>query len=232
VPSGARRLTLQDVDNIGADRDLAARSFAWHEQVSGLSPVGHRQVVGAAQSTVQALTITAGAVTGHYKTLRPGAAGVECVDMRGDGTVPRESAQLPGVVTIPLAQSHGAIASTSDALLVVQDVLTDRQTGPWQGRGELGLDLPDVIEAGRPFEIRITGTDRAANVTCRIVDLATGLPVDAPRPADGVGGDDVLARAAPRPAGLYRVSADGGGSSRVSQLVLSVPPAAPVVNAG
>jgi hypothetical protein len=220
--SSARRLTPQDIAGIGADADLAARSFAWHEQISTLSLTGHIQVVGAAQPTVQALTIESGTVTGHHQTLRPGAVGVECVDMGGDGTVPRESAQLPELPAMPLAQSHGAIASTSEALLIVQDVLTDRRTGPWQGAGELGLDLPDVIDAGRRFEVRVTGADRANNITCRIFDVATGLQVDAPRLIRT--DDGILAPADPRPAGLYRVSIDGGGTSPVSQLVMTVPP--------
>ena len=221
VRSGARRLTPQDIADMGGDADLAARSFAWHERLSGSPPTGHVQVVGAAQPTVQALTIEAGTVTGHQQTLRPGAFAVQRVDMGGDGTVPRESAQLPALPAMPLAQSHGAIASTSEALLIVQDVLTDRRTGPWQGAGKLGLDLPDVVDAGRGFEIRVTGADRATDVTCRITDVARGRQVDAPRPVRA--GGSVLASADPRPAGLYRVSVDGGGTSGVSQLVMAVP---------
>jgi hypothetical protein len=33
-----------------------------------------------------------------------------------------------------------------------------------QGAGELGLDLPDIIDAGRPFAIGITGADRTYDV--------------------------------------------------------------------
>jgi hypothetical protein len=43
-----------------------------------------------------------------------------------------------------------------------------------QGAGELGLDLPDIIDAGRPFAIGITGADRTYDVSCRVTDLATG----------------------------------------------------------
>ena len=218
--SGARRLTPQDIAGLGANADLAARSFAWHEQISTVPVTGHIQVVGAAQPTVQALTIEAGTVTGHHYTLRPGAAGVEFVNLGGDGTVPRESAQLPDLPAMALAQSHGAIASTSEAVLIALDVLTDRRTGPWQGAGELGLDLPDVVDAGRPFEIGVTGADRTHDVTCRIIDVATGLQVDAPRLVST--GDGVLAPAEPRPTGLYRVSIDGGGTSQVSQLLMVV----------
>jgi pimeloyl-ACP methyl ester carboxylesterase len=221
--TGARRLTPQDVADMGASAELAARSFAWHEQLSSFPLVGHIQVVGAVQPTVQALTIKAGTVTGYRHTLRLGAAGVDRVDMGGDGTVPRESAQLPALPAMPLAQSHGAIAATSEALLIVQDVLTDRRTGPWQGAGELGLDLPDVVAVGRPFEIRVTGADRALDATCRVIDVATGLQVDAPRLMHT--GDGILASADPRSAGLYRVSAEGGGSSRVSQLLMAAPAA-------
>jgi hypothetical protein len=161
-------------------------------------------------------------VTGHRHTLRPGAAGVNHVDMGGDGTVPRESAQLPELVAMPLAQSDGAIGSTSEAVLIVQDVLTDRRTGPWQGAGELGLDLPDVVDAGQRFVVRVTGADRVTDATCRIIDVATGLQVDAPRLIRT--DDGVIAPADPRPSGLYRVHIDGSGTSQVSQLVMTVPP--------
>jgi hypothetical protein len=221
---GARRLTPSDMGDVGGDPDLAEASFTWHQQIAGVSPLGHVQVAGAKQPTVQALTIDAGTVIGHKYTLRPpkGANGaVTQVDLGGDGTVPRESAQLPALSAMPLAQSHGALAAAPEATLIVQDVLLDRRTGPWQGAGDLGLDIPDVVAAGQPFQAEISGVERPTDVAARLVNVATGLQVDAPdvQLADG----RLIAPFEPQAAGLYRVSVDGGGSTPVSQLVLVAP---------
>lgn len=221
---GARRLTPSDISSVGGDAKLAEASFAWQAQIAGVSPVGHVQVVGSKQPTVQAITIDAGTVIAHKYTLQPARSANDpgtLVDLSGDGTVPRESAQLPDLSAMPLGQSHGALAATGEAMLIVQDVLTDRRTGPWQGAGDLGLDIPDLVSAGRPFQAEINGAERPTDVTCRVFDLATGLQVDAPhvQAADG----RLLATVEPQAAGMYRISVDGGSSTPVSQLVLVTP---------
>jgi hypothetical protein len=221
---GARRLTPSDVVDLGGDAELAKASFAWHEQIAAVSPINHVQVVGSKQPTVQALTIDAGTVIGHRYTLQParGAEGTAAhVDQSGDGTVPRQSAQLPGLSAMPLAQSHGALAATGEATLIVQDVLTDRRTGPWQGAGDLGLDIPDIVGAGHPFQAVISGAEQPTDVACRVFDVAVGRQVDAPRieMADG----RLIAAIEPQGAGLYRVRIDGSGGTPVSQLVLVTP---------
>jgi hypothetical protein len=219
---GARRLTASDITGLGGDSDLAAASFAWQGTVPTVGLPGHVQVAGTHQPTVQAVTFDAGTVTGHRYAYRPSATGVQRVDSGGDGTVPRESAQLPEHAAMPLAQSHGGLASDSDAILIVQDVLTDRRTGPWQGAGELGLDIPDVVHAGQPYAVTITGAARPADVTCSVIDVGTGLRADTPP----VGREDnaLVARAQPLPPGLYWVRIDGGGASPVTQIVMSIGP--------
>jgi hypothetical protein len=218
---GARRLTPSDVGDLGGDPELAGASFAWHEHIAAVSPVGHVQVVGSKQPTVQALSIDAGTVIGHKYTLQPAGSDTTQVDRSGDGTVPRESAQLPGLSAMPLAQSHGALAATGEATLIVQDVITDRRTGPWQGAGDIGLDICDTVRAGQPFQAEISGAERPTDVTCRVFDVETGRQVDMPRVqmADG----RLIATLEPRAAGLYRVSVDGSSSTPVSQLVLATP---------
>jgi hypothetical protein len=220
--SGARRLTASDISGAGGDGELAAASFAWQETLSAVRLPGHVQVVGVHQPTVQAVTFDGDTVTGHRYTYRPSAAGVQQVDVGGDGTVPRESAQLPERAAMPLAQSHGAVASDSDAILIVQDVLTDRRTGPWQGAGDLGLDVPDLVDAGQPYAVTITGAERPIDVTCSVIDVGTGLRVDTPP----VGREDgaLVARAQPLRPGLYWVRIDGGGASPVTQIVMTIEP--------
>jgi Lecithin:cholesterol acyltransferase len=214
----ARRMTASDVVGLGGDGELAVASFASRERVS-VALRGHVQVVGAYQPTVQALTIEGGTVIGHRFTYQPCGEGVVRVDAGGDGTVPRESAQLPSGSAMPLAQSHGALASSAEAVVVVRDVVTDRRSGPWLGVGELGLEVPDVVGAGQPYWVGITGVEHPTEVRCAVVDVGSGLRVDTPV----VGRRDgaVVARAQPLPPGLYWVRIDGGGASPVTQILMS-----------
>ncbi|MFI6542948.1 hypothetical protein ACIBO9_06845 [Streptomyces prunicolor] len=233
--TGARRLTSADIAALGGSAELANASFAEQERVFDVRLPGHVQVVGAHQPTVQALTIDAGTATGHRYTLRPtpsaergaGAPEAQRVDVGGDGTVPSESARLPRYAAIPLAQSHGAVASAADALLVVQDVLTDRRTGPWQGAGELGIDLPDLATAGQPFQAVVTGAERPTDVACSVFDVRTRLRVDTPRLQARQG--TLVAVVSALPPGLYTVQIQGGGAAPLRQIVMVVDEAAPEI---
>jgi Lecithin:cholesterol acyltransferase len=217
--TGARHLTAADIAGLGGDGELAAAAFSAQQMVTATALPGHIQVAGVRQPTVQAITLTASGAAGHNYTYRPSAAGeVEEIDAGGDGTVPRESAQLPQFPAMPLAQSHGAIASASEAIIIVQDVLTDQRTGPWQGTDYLGLDIPDLMRAGQPYSMTITGAERPTDVACSVIDVGTGLRVDAPpvRREDGA----LVARGQPQRPGLYWVRIDGGGASPVTQMFM------------
>ena len=219
----ARRLAVADITGLGGDPELAAGSLALSGARPSRPPAGHAQVVGAHQPTVQALTISNGTVTGHLFSYTPpqgedGAAGQ--VDMGGDGTVPRQSAELPPEPpAIPLAQSHGALAAGDEAVLVARDVVVAERRGPWQGAGRIGLDAPDVVQAGDPVEFGITGVRLPVDVRCRVIDLESRRQVDAPVPGwrDGA----IVAQGRPLPPGLYEIRVDGGGTSPVTQLLMS-----------
>ena len=213
----ARRLTAVDIAGLGGDVELAAMSLDTRKRAP--EPLRPVQVVGAHQPTVQAVTIEAGTVAGHCYTYRPSDRGVVQVDAGGDGTVPRESAALASVVAMPLAQSHGALASAAEAVLVAQDVVTDRRTGPWLGVGQLGMDVPDVIGAGEPYQVGISGVERPTDVRCGVFDVGSGLRVDTPAVTRRSG--SVVAAAAPLPPGLYQIRVDGGGASPVTQIMMS-----------
>jgi len=218
----ARSLEPDDVRDLGGDRELAECSARWHSRLSHLAPRRHVQVVGAHQPTVQALRIDAGTATGYRYTCRPAAGGgIDRIDLGGDGTVPRQSAQLPRGPAMPLGQTHGAIASTAEALLIAVDALTGTDTGPWQGGGTIGLDLPDTIEEGRTAGVVVTGAAHPRDVGCRVVDLAGNRQVDSPvlRPRDGA----LVATTCPLGPGLYRVGVAGGGNAPVSQILLVGP---------
>jgi hypothetical protein len=220
--TSARRLTEADIAAIAGDRELAAASFAWQEKMQSAVLPGHVQVAGVEQPTVQALTLDAGTVTGHRYTYRPSAAGVQHVDAGGDGTVPRDSAQLPDGDVMPIAQAHGSLASSDKGRVIARDVLVHRRTEPWQGAGDLGLEVPDVVPAGRPYTLTITGAVRPTEVTCSVIEVSTGREVDVPR----IGWDNgaLAARAHPLPEGLYWVQIIGSGASPVTQMLMAVNP--------
>ncbi|WP_436535218.1 lipase family alpha/beta hydrolase [Actinoplanes sp. HUAS TT8] len=216
----ARRLDVSDVRGLGGDGELAEAAFARAGRVARVALPGHVQVVGAHQPTTQSVRLDAGVAVGERWTCKPAAAGgIERVDLAGDGTVYRESAQLHDVAAMPLAQSHGAIARSNEAIIAVADVLTDRRTGPWLGAGDLGLDLPDLVRPGVPFTVEVSGADHPLDVSCRVIDASTDRMVQ-PVPLRRADGRIAGTVAVPAP-GVYRVEAAGGGSSPVSQLVMA-----------
>jgi hypothetical protein len=216
----ARALTAADIIAVGADPELwdaAARAASARDQVL---PAGHVRVVGTDQPTVQSVTIDAGEVTGHLYSCRPSAGGgITRDDRAGDGTVPRDSAWVRDSTGQPLAQTHGAIARCAEALVVATDILADRDTGPWQGETRLGLDLADVVPAGEPIPVTVTGADHPAHVTCRVADAGTGRQVAAPKLSQD--GDGLHATIGGLPAGLFRVRVAGGGATPVTQLLMA-----------
>jgi hypothetical protein len=222
-----RRLTEGDVASAGGDADLAAASFAWHKSMAGAVLPGHVPVVGVHQPTVQALTFDAGVVSGHRYSFRPSQTGMQRVDIGGDGTVPSDSAQLPDASgkevneVRALAQSHGALAASAEVTLFAEYLLqAGWRAGPLMGAGELGLDVPEVVAAGEPFEATITGAERPTDVTCVVVDAATEAPVDVLR--TGRVNGTLVARGQSPPPGLYWVRLDGGGASPVRHMIMSI----------
>jgi hypothetical protein len=216
----ARQITASDVAALGGDAELAEQAVARRSVVAEVALPGHVQVVGASQPTLQSVTLADGVAEGRAYTMRPAGDGIERVDLAGDGTVHRESAQLPDIAALPLAQSHGALAKSEETIVAVGDALVRRATGPWLGAGDLGLGVPDVVAAGEPATVTIDGVDHPRDVSCRLVDADSGRIVAMPQPvrADG---RVVAAVTAPAP-GLYRLEATGGGSSSVTQLMLAV----------
>lgn len=215
----ARSLTPEDITSLGGDRELAAASWTWRATLDRTIPEGHLQVVGAHQPTIQSISIADGVAEGHRYTCRAhSVTGVHRIDLLGDGTVPRDSAQLSGTIALPLAQSHGALARSSDAILVACDAVSARRTGPWLGGSELGIDTPDVAAAGVQFAVAIGGVDHPRHAFCQVTDVATGRRVAAP--AFRRENERIVATVPGLGPGLYRVEVTGGGGSAVSQLTL------------
>jgi len=222
--ASARRLTVSDVVTLGGDADLANLSADLHQRLDGVALVGHRAVVGAFQPTPQSLTLTDGVVREMYQTCEGPPDSPVRVDRYGDGTVYRDAASLDQRSTTYLAQQHGPLARTDPVLDLVTAILTEQnQWGPPMGAGDLGLGLPDLVEAGQEWAAAVSGVARVQDATCVVEDAATGTRIARPGLQWRDGAMAVLVTL-PRP-GLYRiVLAGGGGGAPVSQLVLAVDP--------
>ncbi|MFI5906726.1 hypothetical protein [Dactylosporangium sp. NPDC051541] len=219
----ARSLTPADVADIGGDAELAEAALRAREQPPSDTGGQFVQIVGTSQQTMQSLSVEMGVLSTHEYTCRPGEGGIERVNLAGDGTVHRQSAQLPGARALPLPQSHGAIAKTHEAITMVRDVLFEETTAPWLGDHEIGVSVPDLVASGEPLTIVISGVEHPRDVQCRVIDVTTERPIAAPAAASG--GGTVTATTRVEAPGLYRVEAIGGGMSAVSEVVLVTPPA-------
>jgi pimeloyl-ACP methyl ester carboxylesterase len=212
----ARRLTPADVRGLGGDEDLARDSARMQEAIGRIQEPDLRTVVGVEQPTMQSLQLWQGVARPQYYTLEDDGN----IDWRGDGTVYSQVA-AGGVEPVSnLPQSHGALARSSEAIAAVRALLTRRRLGPPMGTGGVGLEVPESIAVGEPFEITVTSQDDAGNARCRIVDADTDLPLA--RPLLLHKAEAMVAQARLTRAGLYRVEVKNGGFSAVSQLVMVV----------
>jgi hypothetical protein len=224
--AGARRLTPTDVANLGGDEDLAGNAAKMHDQLAAADVAGVRAVVGVEQPTIQSLSLRAGQVVPQHWAYLPDpvSGAVRAVDRGGDETVYREAA-VGGVEPLYLSQTHGALARTPEAIQHIRAVVTEETLGPWLGQPPpLGIEVPDLVAAGVPFDLTIRPLADPTAATCRILDAATGEPVRHPPlvPRDG----GLSARTVLNDPGVYRVAVKGESFSAVTQLFMVVPPAA------
>jgi hypothetical protein len=211
------------VAELGGDLDLAQQAAQWRQGQDSIGLVGHHAIVGVSQPTSQSLILRDGLVQPQWYTLDGVPEQPSRVDREGDGTVSRDCAVLPDAGLIPQAQQHGSLARTEEAIRAVLTVLTEREPpGPPMGLGELGLDLPDLVEPDQEWQAVITGGAAPHTTRCFVTDVATGRDVAAPR-LERRDGQLVAPVRLPRP-GLFRVRAAGSGSSPVQQLVLATDP--------
>lgn len=143
------------------------------------------------------------------------------VDRRGDGTVYRESASLPGAQPMHVPQTHGALAARAEGITHAIAVATRSRHGPWlAGEAQPGLEVPDIVTAGKEFEIAITGLADKDPLTCYAYDAITNRPVAKANP---IRKDDRLVGLAVLPnEGLYRVEIKSGGLSPVTEVIMVV----------
>ena len=215
-----RVLTPADVGSIGGSVDLALQAFdrmdGLMEQVATFSNRTLHCLSGTTQPTLQSVSIEHGIPTfGEEVTHADGYR----ADFGGDGTVYRYASTPTHIDGHPLPQSHGALAKTGEGTNYAAEIATLRRPGPYQGDGDLGLRIADVVQAGRPFDATVTaGSERP--VTWRVQDAELGT-VRMTRKSAVRDGEATISLTIPA-AGLHRVTVAAGGFSAVERLVLAV----------
>ncbi|MEV8311821.1 hypothetical protein AB0P36_31965 [Streptomyces flavidovirens] len=221
-----RHLTPGDVTSIGGSAELAQAAADSHRQHARVPLPGHRAVAGTNQATLQSLTIHDGVVETHQYGARQHTRGefirdrrgqLKFYDVKGDGTVYKESAAIGPAVT-PLPLQHGAVAADRVALKAVAEILRDDEhLGPPQGAPGCGLDIPDLVEVGTPLTVTLTGVDSLAGLKGVITDVESHKS----QPLKLAWGDDQIKATTTLSApGLYRVSIRTIDTHTVTQLVL------------
>lgn len=219
-----RVLAPADISAIGASRELAeAAANRWEtlrlREPGPAAPTS--AVVGAGQSTWGSLTLDAGRLSVSERTLD------DDPDAAGDATVPRRSANLPGVEGTPLHLEHGALAKADDAIHVVLDKLDDRDSGPRLAVRGLYTRIPDLAAAGAPVTVAVSDTGPVGRSAA---SGPQGISVRSTQLATDQNHQWSLSRSAPDgalqfvheglPPGLHRVTVTGGGGSPVTAIML------------
>lgn len=203
-PAGLRETGLSDLPTAMVEHGLG-----FHDEIAaavGSNPPSPYQVhafAGKRQPTWQSLTAAHGRRT--YLRLQRGQ------DHRGDGTVPLFSAVPPEWDStedaICQAVRHGSLCLAEVVLDLVLDKIDPLDLGDVLSPPcELGLDVPDITESGRPLDVRVDSDREDLLVHARLEDPETGEPAaEARMIPDGAGG--YLASFEPEP-GTWRVVAE------------------------
>jgi hypothetical protein len=203
-PVGLREASLSDLPGAKVEHGLS-----FHDEIAAAAasnsppPYQVHAFAGKRQPTWQSLTADYGRRT--YLHLQRGR------DHRGDGTVPLFSAVPPewGSTEDAICQAvrHGGLCLAEVVLDLVLDKIEPLDLGDVLSPPcELGLDIPDIVEAGRPLDVRVDSDRHDLLVHARLENPETGeLVTEAQMIPDGVGG--YLASFEPGP-GTWRVIAE------------------------
>jgi pimeloyl-ACP methyl ester carboxylesterase len=211
----ARKLEPVDIEALGGCPRLARAARAVQEELERSSTrtvkTEYHVLRGISQATLQGLTVNGSDVSFHHE--------LEGIDEQGDGTVYRRAAVHRGTTPSPLSQKHHQLAASAEAIAFVKDMLLGTG-GPPLGRTELGLDAPELVNAGHEFAIDVTAVE-PADVGCRVLDMDTGALVI--ERAVAAGGDEpAKVRLTVWHPGLYQIEAKAGGAHPVSDMLLVV----------
>ena len=208
-----RRLTPDDLEDIGADRELAEAAMAtigkmrsaFGDDSTRKPPV--RCLVGTTQATRQTVRIRDG-VPEFFEH-------IDGRDRRGDGTVFLDAARPPNLVPSYVPQAHGALGKAHEAVEFIAAVLTEEKLDKYQAPSGIGLRVPEIVTVNQTFVVEIL--DGNAGLMCQLIDAEDNrlITVTPSKVRDG----SVQAEfKAPKP-GLFRVAVSGGGFSPVEALV-------------
>jgi len=199
--------------DLGADAELVDAAAEVHRTVidaaraagAGVCPI--RPMVGTTQPTLTSVTIDAGEARFDERSEGDVVRG-------GDSTVARDRAVPTGATASYLPQRHGKLAATDEAVAFVVAVITEIEQGAYQAGEGIGLRLPDAARVGVPFDVAVEALG-ARQARCRMIDADSGRQVDVKTP-----GRDGRATFVPNEAGLFRMTASGGGFKPVEDLLL------------
>ncbi|MCM2424909.1 lipase/acyltransferase domain-containing protein [Streptomyces sp. RKAG337] len=224
------------VESVGGDRELAQRSFDLHARLRTAVLPGHRIIQGTTQQTLQSLRISAGVAeflsvgfsrhSDDTLVRHPGTGVPVMKDHKGDGTVFRYATSHGKVPTIAVAQQHTALPRTGSVIDIACGMLTGAaHDGSHLAGDELGLEVPDQVDVGVPFDI-LAQTRRHRNVTFTVEDPYAISPSRARMMGSSMARvrgqeDQWSARITLTSPGLYRVGASSG-SDPVTRLVMAV----------
>jgi hypothetical protein len=223
-----RRLEGGDVTAIGGDAEETKRAIEFHDRLAGVLMPTHRPLIGTDQPTITGLAFDSGVVKPCNLEFQWDSDKPVLDDNRrpmrqprgGDGTVARDAASIAGSKASYLAQQHGALASSPEALTHVNAIITERALREQLGDGKIGIDVPDVVVSGETRYVTVTGIDKGGEATCAIYPLDRKSTVE--YPAIELQDGELRAQVVASSPGIYRVEVSGGATSPVTQLVLVV----------
>jgi hypothetical protein len=223
APDGVRHLADADVDAVGGSRDLAAGAgrrsdrLAAAAYVAGTTPV--HALAGSFQPTLQNVTILDGECTFHYST-----------DVGGDATVYRRAAVPRGVTASPLPQRHGALAKSVEARIFVLDKLCGADELPPLGTRPITAEMPTMANAGTPLTVTVREAEPLSEDVDPIGATVVSEDLDSGYQTlwqPGRSHDQALTFTTQGLSpGLHRVTANAGGFSPVTEIMLVDDPSA------
>jgi pimeloyl-ACP methyl ester carboxylesterase len=202
------RLDETDVPELDSARVADARRF--HEEIAtgtgGNTPYELRKVVGIDQPTLLSAELD-GRNVKPVEWMRGQRDGrwVD-VDIKGDGTVPRRSAEADGQDGLYQIEQHGTLHVDRGPLEYVTGVLTQTDV-TWRARAEenrpaLGIKLPDVVKVGEEVSVGVLADESRLSLVGTVRSLGGDtFEVPAVNQGEGV----YLIRFAPPQPGAYEI---------------------------
>jgi pimeloyl-ACP methyl ester carboxylesterase len=175
-------------------------------------PYTIHSVVGITQGTLQSAHVVDGrlVVEEHY--------GGD--DMGGDGTVPRVSStpietddMQPPYQPMYSGDRHASLQNADPVQTQLLGVLTARELGGFREVRGLRLEADEIVAVDEPLDARVLPDRGNLDLVATVVSLATGREVGGVRPLRRDADDVHHLTVEPLPAGDYRLTVRGTGSS-------------------